>query len=377
MKAYRFRIYPNRIQIKLMESHLETARKLWNRLLMETKELYNKEKKFYTKSELQSMSKRTGLYSQTSNGVAHRLDRAIRAKIKMKKKELKWGFPRFKKYCQLRSLYYPQSGFKLEDKLKVTPFGEIEIKQHRPIEGRIKTLTLKREPTGKWFAILVSDAPLSNNLKVGEGSVGVDFGLKTFATLSDGKTVDSQRFSKKYEGKLAKEQRRLSKKKKGSNNRQKAGMKVARIHEKIAASRRDFFHKTANELIRNYSFIALESLNARAMAQGWLGGSINDASWSAFTNILCYKAENAGCKVVFVNPDNTTQECSRCHEKVKKELRERTHACPYCGLIMDRDLNASKNILMKATAGTAGSKAFGDGAAVPSMNQEADGFGHW
>ncbi|MFH1623489.1 MAG: RNA-guided endonuclease TnpB family protein [Candidatus Aenigmatarchaeota archaeon] len=360
MKAYKFRIYPNGSQQKMMESHLEMSRQLWNHLLEETKNRYEKEKRFYKRSELQSMSKGTGLHSQTSQGVAHRLNRAIRTKIWMKKNGLKWGFPRFKKFGRFKTLYYPQSGFKLENKLKVTPFGKIKIRQHRPIEGRIKTLTLKREPTGKWFAIFVSDATMSNNLKAGKGSVGVDLGLKAFATLSDGNKIDNPRVFKKYENKLAQRQRKLSNKKKGSANRQKARLKVAKIHEKIKDVRKDFLHKVANEMIQNYSFIALEKLNSQAMSQGWFGKSINDASWSMFTRILSYKAESAGCKVVFVNPNNTTRECSGCGEIVKKELCDRVHSCPKCGLVIDRDLNASRNILMKATVGTTGSNACGD-----------------
>jgi len=377
MKAYRFRIYPNNIQLQEMDRHLELSRTLWNGLLAKTKELYNMEKKFYKKTELQVMSKGSELYSQTAQGVAHRLHRAIRVKTDMKRAGMKWGFPRFKKYGQFKSLYYPQSGFRLGEKLKVTPFGELNIVQHRRMEGRVKTLTLKREPSGKWFAILMSDAPLATDLEAGQGFVGIDLGLKTFATLSDGNVIDNPRFFKRHEDKLASEQRKLSKKERRSSNRQKAKLKVARIHEKVANARLDFIHKTANGLIRKYNFIALERLNVSNMSQGWLGKSINDASWSAFTKVLCYKAESAGCRVAFVDPNNTTQECSGCHENVKKDLSERVHHCGHCGLVMDRDLNASKNILMKATVGTTGSNARGDGMMVPSVKQEAKGFSPW
>jgi len=360
-----------------MDDHLEISRKLWNDLLGRTKERYATEKKFFSKTKLQVMVRGSGLYSQTAQGIAHRLNRAIRRKVEMKKKGLKWGFPRFKKYGQLRSFYYPQSGFWLKNKLKVTPFGELKIKQHRQIEGTIKTLTLKCEPTGKWFVVFVVDGASPNHLKVGDSAVGIDLGLKTFATLSDGNIIDNPKVFKEYESKLAQRQRKLSNKKKGSRNRHKAKLKVARVHEKIADVRRDFLHKTTNELIKNYSFIALEKLNPRAMSQGWLGGSINDASWSVFTWILRYKASSAGCEVVFVNPNNTTQECSRCGEIVRKELCDRVHSCPKCGLVVDRDLNASRNILMKATVGTTGSNARGDGTMVPSMKQEAKGFSPW
>ena len=194
---------------------------------------------------------------------------------------------------------------------------------------------------------------------------------------------------KRHEERLAFFQRELSKKKKGSCHRKKAKKEVAKLHEKIANTRLDFLHKTANRLLSAYSRIAMEKLASREMIMHGHGKGINDASWGIFTNILAYKAENAGSKVVFVDPKNTSKECSGCGQLVDKTLWDRQHDCPSCGLSIDRDINAAINILTRATlrttnrsqdsreqrltttVGMTGSNACEDGAMVPSVKQEA------
>ena len=365
LKSYKFRIYPSKKQEMQMKEHLWIAKNLWNELLAYSKDYYQKTGKFPNKKELQQMIKGKGLYSQTQQVIAHRVSDAIFRVFRMRKKGVKCGFPRFKSIDRMKSLHYPQFGFSLEKKLKVTPFGEISIKKHREIKGRIKNLTLKRTASGKWFAIFcVEQERKEPRINKGE-QIGIDLGLKNFATLSNGKIIENPKILKKHENRLVFFQRKLSKKKKGSNNRKKARLKVARIHEKVSNTRTDFLHKISTQLVNEYSFIALEKLASKEMSERkpnklHLSKSINDASWNMFANMLCYKAEEAGCKVVFVNPKDTTQECSNCHQIVKKELNERIHDCPFCGLVMDRDLNAAKNILIRATQGHCGSQASGE-----------------
>lgn len=374
MKAYKFRLYPTKVQEKELGKHLWISKELWNKLLESTKQRYDKEKKFFSKLELQVMVKNSGLYAQTAQGIAHRLHRSVKAKIKAKREGKKWGFPRFKSFDNMKSLYYPQSGFILKHKLKVSPFGEINIKKHREINGKIKTLTLKREPSGKWFAIFCVKVEKQQH-RINNGSaVGVDLGLTNLATTSNGTVIRNPHQFEKLEESLSVAQRRLSKKQKRSNNRKKAKFKAARIHEKISNARLDFLHKAANLLLSKYSLIAMEKLASQEMATQGHGKGINDAGWGIFANILCYKAESAGCRVVFVNPKNTSKECSSCGKLVGKTLYERHHDCSFCGLSIDRDVNASINILKRATAGQAGSNACGDGTTVPSVNQEAHTF---
>ncbi len=375
IRAYKFRLYPSNQQERLLAKHLEISRQIWNTLLEKSKEKYEEEKRFYSISEMQQMVKESGLFSQTAQAVCHRLFAAIEMKVKAKHAGRKCGFPRFKPTGRMKSLYYPQFGFHLGKKLKLTPFGEIAIRKHREISGKTKTLTVKRESSEKWFAIFcVETKGVSARINDGPG-VGIDLGLKNFATLSDAKIIKNPRHIKKLEKKLASLQRKLSKKKKGSKNRQKSRREVSRAYERVANARRDFLHKTANDLLSTHSFIALENLRAQEMSQKNYGKWINDAAWKMFSCILAYKAESAGCRVVFVNPADTTKECSACGNLVEKSLLERWHFCPACGLSIDRDLNASINILKRATAGIAGSNACGDGAkGALSLKQEVDAF---
>ncbi len=374
MKSFKFRIYPSKAQEKEMQNHLWLAKNLWNEMLAHCKQTYADFGYFPTKNTLQLMVKDYGLFSQAQQEVCHRVHDAVMRFLKFRKQGRKCGFPRFKSIDRMKSLHYPQFGFNLEKKLKVSSFGEISIKRHREIEGRIKTLSLKREPSGKWFAIFCAEqekkAPKENN----GNAVGIDLGLTNFATLSDEKIIKNPRHFRIYEEKLAFFQRLLSRCKKWSRNRKKAKLKVARCHEKIGNSRRDFLHKTSTKLVRSYSLIAMEDLAPRQMSEQHFGKQINDAGWNMFANMLAYKAEEAGCKVMFVDPMGTTQDCSKCGTVVQKTIGDRIHVCPACGLKMDRDLNAAINILNRATAGTAGSNASEDETMVSSMKEEACAF---
>ena len=353
-----------------MCSHLKISKNLWNELLAYSKEYYAKEEKFPKKSELQSMVKGKGLYSQVQQCVSHKVYGSIKRFFMLRKKGIKCGFPRFKSFDRMKSLNYPQSGFKLGKKLKVTPFGEISIRQHREIKGKIKTMSLKREPSGKWFAIFTAEQEIEPKANNG-GQVGIDLGLMSFATLSNGTAIDNPRHLKKHESKLAFLQRKISKRRKGSKNRLKAKHKVALLHEKIANARKDFLHKFSSKLVSAYSLIAMERLAPKEMAEKNFGKSIHDAGWSMFANMIRYKAEEAGCEVVFVNPKNTTKECSSCGVLSEKTLMDRMHNCPVCSLSADRDINAAKVILNRAMAGTARSNAWEDEAAASSMSQDA------
>ena len=374
MRTYKFRICPSKKQEELLNKHLWLAKELWNELLEHCKQVYNDFGYFPTKNTLQLMVKDYGLYSQTQQEIAHRVYNSVMRVFKMRKKGLKCGFPRFKSFDRMKSLYYPQDyphgGFWLHEKLTVTPFGEIAIKKHREITGKIKTLTLKREASGKWVAIFCvetqKEIPKENNGQV----VGVDLGLMSFATLSNGEVIRNPRHFKEYEDRLAFFQRRLSRRKKESIKRKKVKLKVAKLHEKISNTRRDFLHKISTELVNDYPVIALEKLASKEMSEENYGKYIRDAGWNMFANMLAYKTEGAGCRVVFVNPENTSQECSNCHQIVKKDLTERMHNCPFCGLSIDRDLNAAQVILIRATEGHSGSNASGDAAIVASVKEE-------
>ncbi len=184
-------------------------------------------------------------------------------------------------------------------------------------------------------------------------SIGIDVGLKSLITLSDGQQIEPPKLLRRSENKLAKQQRCLSQKKKGSNNRNKQRIKVAKLHRKIRNQRQDFAHKVSRELVNAYDLIVFEKLQIQNMVKNHhLAKSISDAGWYQLIQFTKHKAEYAGKVVELVDPKNTTQNCSNCGNKVPKSLSVRTHKCPYCDLEMDRDVNAAINILNLSTVGT-------------------------
>jgi len=355
-----------------MHKHLWAAKNLWNNSLGATKQLYGCFGKFLTRRTLAQLGKDSGLYSQVAQRIIVRLVLALDAVSRRKKTGGTVGFPRFKNIDRMKSLCYPQSGFKFVGKnLQVTPFGEINIKLHRSIGGKVKTLTLKRESSGKWFAILCVELPDVEFKSNGKPSVGIDVGLKSFAVLSDGSKIMNPRLFERAQGRLAVAQRQLSKKSNGGKNRWKAKRSVARIHEKVTNTRDDFLHKLSHDFVVGYGLIALEKLDISGLKEKNFGKQISDASWGKLSNMISYKAAGAGCKVVFVEPRGTTKKCSQCGQQKEMPLAERVFSCDLCGHQEDRDVNAAKNILAKATAGVAGSNACGVGMLIPTAKQEA------
>ncbi len=330
---------------------------------------------FPTKNTLAAMTKNSGLFSQTAQEIAFRIERGIWRYVKLRKAGNKEaGFPRFRSIDRMRSLNYPQAGFSLGEKLKVTPFGELPIVRHRKIKGKIKTLTLKKEASGKWFACFSFEETVTVKPSNEGPRIGIDLGLKTLATLSNGSKINNPRFVKRCEEKVAFLQRHLSRKKKGSVNRKKAKKRLAVVHEKLKDTRRDFLHRLSHNLVKSYSFIALEDLASSELARQNFGKQINDAGWGELTGMLRYKAESAGCEVVFVNPEGTTRTCCICENNMDMPLSARQYDCRMCGNHMDRDLNAACNILKRATAGIAGCNASGDAAIAMFLKEEAHAF---
>ncbi|MBN2121695.1 transposase [Candidatus Micrarchaeota archaeon] len=375
-RSWRYRLYPSRPQERELNRYLYECRALWNLLLERTKKQYGEMCKFPTRKELYLQTKRTRIFSQVSQNVADRLCKSIKGMRGRKKAGLKAGFPRFKPIERMRSFTYPQFGFRLDKKLRLAGIGDISIRKHREIEGRLKTLTIKKTSSGKWFAVFTSEVEKlpENARKLSLGgekpAVGIDLGIESFAYLSDGKIIRNPRHLKKAALKLKAAHKNLSKKKKGGRNREKAKHLLAVAYEKLANRRADFLHKLSRTLVRGHSLIALEKLKPAKMLKKFLSKPILDCAWAEFARMICYKAEEAGCKAVFVNPAGTTSECSRCGKSRKKKLAERWHSCA-CGASMHRDLNAAINILKRATAGTAGSNACGEEATAPFLSVSA------
>ena len=235
---------------------------------------------------------------------------------------------------------------------------------------------MKKSPSGKWHAIFTTEFEKKAPKKNKKSKVGIDLGIENFAYLSDGSMIKNPRNLRLAEERLALAQRRMSNKQKVSSNRAKNRKAVAIAYEKLVNKRKDFLHKASRYLVKNHSLIAMEDLNNEGLARGFLAKQVLDCSWAEFASTISYKAEEAGCEVVLVNPAYTSQMCSSCGLIRKKSLAERWHDCP-CGASMHRDLNAAINILNRATGGTPGSNASGDGAIVPSLKEEVQGFSLW
>jgi len=409
-KTYKYRLYPTKRQQEILEKQLFLCRWLYNHFLDERRTLYQKKKiKVSCYDQIKKIlelkkekPELTKVYSQALQDVVRRLDRAFQnffrrvGKNKNGRRQ-KVGYPRFKGYWRYDSFVYPQSGFELKNNklnhpsdsegsrrdlsLRLSKIGSIKLKLHRPIEGSIKTLTIRRTRTNKWYACF--SVEIKKELpkkKVIQEAIGIDVGLDSFLTTSQGEKIDNPRYLTKSEEKLAKIQRWHSRKKLKSSNRKKSRLKVARLYEKITDQRLDFLHKLSSGLAKSFQLIAFEKLNIKGMVRNkYLAKSISDASWNRFLQQLRYKAAEAGIWAVEINAKNTSQICSGCGSNVPKTLAVKKHKCPQCGLIIDRDINAAKNILQLAlnTVGTTGINACGVGRILPTMKQEATYFNSW
>ncbi|MBV9787389.1 MAG: transposase [Chloroflexi bacterium] len=355
-KAYQFRLAPTKGQLRLLEQTLETCRWVYNETLAYRKTAWEERQEtvgLYDTNALLPVWKAQRpelkqVYSQVLQDVQNRVHLAFDAFFRRVKRGEKAGYPRFKGRGWYDSFTFKQAGFgfKVAGRwLDLSKIGRIPMIDHRPISGTIKTLTIRRTSTGKWFvcfSVNVEPEPLPET----QLAVGIDVGLMYFATLSTGEQIANPRFFRKDERALAKAQRRLSKVEKGTPERAKRRKVVAQIHERIANRRKDFAHKLSRRLVNEFGIIVLEDLNiARMIKNHSLAKSIADAAWNQFACFTRYKAASAGRTYLQVDPRGTSQRCSRCRGVVKKELSMRLHQCPYCGLEIDRDLNAALNIL--------------------------------
>ena len=362
LKTYKYRIYPTKSQAEKLADTLKSCRVLYNCALEQRKVCYKQfgvsVRRLDQQAELLEIKEYfpeyKKIHSQVLQEVILRVERSFQNFFRRVKSGDKPGYPRFKGRGWYDSFTYPQSGFSLSDnskgnrKLKLSKIGKVKIKLHRVIQGKIKTCTIKRE-IDKWYACFSCQVQ-PEILPKTHKDIGIDVGIKAFATLSDGTFIENPKFLRKSEAKLKHEQRLLSRKKKGSNSRKKQRIKLAKIHRKIRNQRNDFLHKESHKLVKSYDIIVFEDLRIKNMVKNHhLAQSISDASWSKFIDYTTYKTESAGRKVILVNPRNTSQTCSNCGVMVKKSLAVRTHKCPYCGLILDRDVNAAINILRRGT----------------------------
>ena len=255
--------------------------------------------------------------------------------------------------------------FDAQGRLVLSKIGAVRVCKDRPFSGQPKTVTITRRADG-WYACIACDTAAEPLPKTDE-SIGVDVGLESFATLSNGETIANPRLLRRAEGQLKTAQRRVSRRKKGSERRKKARVLLAKAHLKVRRARMDFCHKVAHGLVNRFDTIAVEKLNIKGMVKNHhLAKSISDAGWGQFVSILTQKAESAARQVIAVNPAYTSQDCSNCGMRVPKKLSVRLHSCPYCGFEAGRDHNAALNIL-KSSINNSGDTAFGETATLVAV----------
>ena len=392
--AYEYRAYPSKEQKAILNHQMLLSKELYNFLLAESKECFKDTGKTFTKYDMNKWITKfkkeypqyREIHSQVLQNIADRLSEAYknffrRVKENRNGKHQHVGFPRFRKFTS--SLTYPQKGFKIEKKrIYLSTIGRINFVNHRELEGEINTLTIKKTKSGEWY-ITISvekvDVPFISNNKP---QIGLDLGLREYATLSDNAKIPNLRFGKQARKKAKRLQQRISRKQEGSRNKYGAVLRFSRLSESVANRREDFAHKLSSNLVHSYSLISYEELQVQNMVKNHhLAKSINDVSWSRFTQFLCYKAESAGCEVIDVPPQYTTQACSDCRNMQEVEKGAAIYICERCGLQIDRDLNASINILRigleksSTTAGLAESHASGDSVRPSRMKAVADESG--
>lgn len=353
LRMYRFRMYPSKKQkVKIINS-LKVCKAIYNDLLESSITTYKTTKKTLRKFDYNKVIKgKYPVHSQVAQNVSDRVHKAFsnffrRVKDKSCKQK---GFPRFK--SRVNSITFPQSGFKIlsDKRLHLSKIGNIPIVLHRVPKGKIKTLTIKQNKVGQWFATFACE--LQDNVIVHpfKTKIGIDVGLENFATLSNGEVITNPRHLVQSEHRLKLLQRRLSRKVKGSTNRRKARFRLAKQHLKIANQRADFMHKLSRTITQRFAIINVEKINITSMLKShWLAKSISDASWSTFIRNLEYKAVTSGSKLVKVNARNTSKTCSKCGTITEMPLNKREFLCPKCGFACHRDLNASINILKVGT----------------------------
>ena len=394
MRTYKYRLYPTRKQAETLQWTLDRTRELYNASLQERRDTWSIIKRhpnFYDEEWRKQAMKDHGIscydqinqlpeikdlreeykdiHSQVLQDTLKRVDKAFQAFFRRVKSGAKAGYPRYQGRDRYDSFTYPQGGFAVEgSKVILSKIGHVKIKLHRPIQGTIKTCTIKRE--NEWWYVTFSceiEANQEKRTPYTDQAVGIDLGLYHLAALSTGDLIENPRHYRQAEQKLAGLQQELARKQRRSKRRKKTVKRLSKAYRKVRNQRNDYLHQWSRRLVNTYEAIVFEELapskmskapkpkqdedgkhlpNGAAVKAG-LNKSILDAGWATFIALCEYKAANAGMTQVYkVDPYKTSQVCSAClHEGPHKDLSERVHTCEACGVVLDRDVNAAINIL--------------------------------
>jgi putative transposase len=373
--SFRYRLYPTRAQTVALDTMLGALCGLYNAALQQRIEAYRRQGRTLRyvdqAGELRAVREAepalAGYSYSAEQQVLRRIDKAFRAFFRrVRTPGVKAGFPRFKAKARFHA-----AEFRVGDGLTLRKSGrlgivgipgEIKVKRHRPLpEGTRPGAAVLTRQAGKWYIVFQVEVPDAATTERPFNSVGLDAGLSALLTLSTGETVPCPPWTKVAAKKTRRLGRALSRKRRYGSGWKRAKRDLARHHRKVANRRRDFLHKVSAELTLRHTHIAFENLNVRGLARSMLAKAVHNAAWGTLTGMIAYKASRAGDAIVAVDPRGTSQACSGCGGVVPKNLVERVHRCPDCGLVLGRDLNAALNVLARASF-----KAPGTGVVAPS-----------
>jgi putative transposase len=374
-KTYQEKLKPTPQQERQLDAVLLRCRTLYNTALEQRITLWKQRgvslSRYQQEAELKTlraeMPEYGALHSHVLQDVLARLEKTYQAFFRRVQNGEKPGFPRFHGKDRYHSFTYKEygNGARLDNgSLVLSKIGRIAVRWSRPVQGTLKTVTISKEADGWYVSFSCADVPVEP-LPLTGNETGIDVGLKVFLITAEGEVVENPRHYRKAEKALKKAQRHVSRRTKGSKRRAKAARWCTKKHQHVRRQRADFHHKTALALVRQYDTIYVEAIEPAnlsrrpepkpdgngsyehngASRKAGLNKSIQDAGWRHFLNILAYKAACAGKRVEAVNPAYTSQDCSGCGERIQRSLSVRTHVCTNCGLILDRDENAARNIL--------------------------------
>jgi putative transposase len=357
--AYKYKANPTKKQKEELESHFQIHANLYNKAL-ET--LNNSEEwipkykmhKKLTQWKEQQNNNFEKINSKAAQQTINRIYRAVKSLSAKKQKGEKVGKLRYK--SKLNSIEYNQSGFKTnKNTVKLHQIGKIPINKHRKTTGEIKGVTIKKSNTGEWWTSIICQVETPSKIPIKdikqENVIGIDLNISNLLADTEGRKLESlYKFLKPELEKIRKEHQKLSRKQKRSNNWHKQKKKLAKAYQDLKNKRDDALHKLSKYYVENYDLICIEDIESKKLSENGnkgLGKYIREQAWRRLVEFIKYKASQAGTHIQRVNPEYTSQDCSRCNNREEKQLGEQSHECKECGLEMDRDVNASWNILYK------------------------------